>query len=272
MIIFLLMNFTVRNLFEAPVVSVFVFGLAFIYVLVGAEDTSREMITAAMISDGKHILNPVSRYGRYVSNFTSSLFQNVDGSIIFHHITIRESLNCSTIEMIGKNVIVDNFSVPNSAHIDAWKNFYASHKGFPSHKLLVFQHDACIGRHNAANIILDHTKLMTEDIMYFGYCFKSYGIPKFLKRRKFLRYHPRVTGLAPHCLHAYGITIAGAIKLLNSVKDCGPPLDTQIAELANKGLLSFKFANISYAPEFTKAVFADHGVHLKVSIAVFINI
>ena len=222
-----------------------------------------DAVTAVMISDGKS-QNPVSRYQRYVSNFTSSLFKNVDESIIFKHIAIRESSNCSIGSIMGKDSVLDKFAVPNSAHTDAWNYFYELNKGSPSHILLVFQHDVCIGRSNAAALILEHTKVMKEDIMFFGYCFKSYGIPKFLKRRKFLRYHPRVTGLAPHCLHAYGLTMAGVTKLLNYVQECGPPLDTQIAELANKGLISFKFSNISYAPDFTKTIFAEHGVHLKV--------
>lgn len=249
-------------------ILVFLVSSLLLLTAIGAEDIHNgNAITAVMISDEKQSQTS-TRYQRYISNFTS-LFTKLDERIIFKHIAVRESSNCSIGGLIGKDLVLDKFAVPNSAHIDAWKFFYAFHKGSPSHILLVFQHDACIGRSNAAALILEHTKIMTEDIMFFGYCFKSYGIPKFLKRRKFLRYHPRVTGLAPHCLHAYGLTMTGVTKLLNHVQECGPPLDTQIAALANKGLISFKFSNISYAPEYTKTVFAEHGVHFKVETIFF---
>ena len=107
--------------------------------------------------------------------------------------------------------------------------------------------------------------------MYFGFCFKSFGIPKFLKRKRFIKYHPKATGLAPHCLHAYAVTVAGASKLLELVKECGPPADHQIAEFANKGLITYKYSNISYSPDFTTKEFAKHGIHLKVLLHVILN-
>ena len=188
-------------------------------------------------------------------------------SVSFQEMYIKEVSKCPKRSPV-KDELSDNYTVPNIAHIEAWQQFYSSQKDCPRSTLLVFQHDACIGVSDAGEIVSQHLSTMTEDIMYFGFCFKSFGIPKFLKRKRFIKYHPKATGLAPHCLHAYAVTVAGASKLLELVKECGPPADHQIAEFANKGLITYKYSNMSYSLDFTTKEFAKHGIHLKVLLHV----
>ena len=100
---------------------------------------------------------------------------------------------------------------------------------------------------------------------FFGYCFLSKGIPKWLKNKRFKLYHPRITGLAPHCLHAYGLSQKAVKKLLQTqtIDKCSSStLDKQIATLCNTGELSYSFNSTkAYDNSFLKNIFSVRGVH-----------
>ena len=111
-------------------------------------------------------------------------------------------------------------------------------------------------------MVLDYASQKPKaDIMYFGYCFESFGIPKFLIQRRFKNYHPKVTGLSPHCLHAYAVTSAAAAKLIQNVNECEAPIDKQVAVLASKNVITFNISDLSADTEFAKSQFAQYGVH-----------
>lgn len=206
---------------------------------------------------------PLQRLNAYAFNFTARTFPGQPVHIL--NIPILTDNCTSRKDETSKKVDTDKYDVPTRSHLEAWRLFYLANSICPKNKLVVFQHDAALGRKDAGAVILQYLPSMTEDITYFGYCFKSYGIPKFLKRRKFIKFHPRVTGLAPHCLHAYAVSVDGARRLLEQVDPCGPPADVQVAALANKGFVSFKFSNASYDHAFTAREFAAHGLHWKVT-------
>lgn len=103
-------------------ITAFLVSSLLLLAAIGAEDIHNgNSIVAVMISDEKQSQTS-SRYQRYISNFTS-LFKNLDESITFKRIAVRESSNCSIGRLIGKDLVLDKFAVPNSAHIDAWKFF-----------------------------------------------------------------------------------------------------------------------------------------------------
>jgi len=206
----------------------------------------------------------ISRLDLFRTTFSSRIFANVSiPKLEVELFPFEISQNCQLNSKVEKEFYLDIYFVPNVAHYKVWEQFNRTHVNCAD-KLIVFQHDAAIGHSNAGSIVVEHVKSMREDIMFFGFCFKSFGIPKFLKRRRFIKYHPKATGLAPHCLHAYALTVNGAEKLTRLLNVCGPAADVQIAELANKGLLTYKYSNISYDPEFIKLEFATYGVHWKV--------
>lgn len=126
----------------------------------------------------------------------------------------------------------------------------------------MFQYDAINVRPDSWALILEYaSRKLKADIMYFGYCFESFGIPKFLIQRRFKKYHPKVTGLPPHCLHAYAVTSATAATLIQTVHECEAPIDKQVAMLASKNVITFNFSDLSADTEFTKTQFAKYGVH-----------
>jgi hypothetical protein len=158
----------------------------------------------------------------------------------------------------------------NFAHHRVWKNFFGRRHVGCNDIAVIFQYDAVIGRDNAGTIIIDYIKeqtaaAMLADISYLGFCFRSIGIPKFLKNKRFNNFHPKKTGLAPHCLHAYAITIEGAKKMLATTDVCGSSMDSQVAILANEKKLTFTFFNETnrYDWDFHVKQFAKYGVHWK---------
>jgi hypothetical protein len=150
--------------------------------------------------------------------------------------------------------------VSTKSHLNVWIDFANTHSGCRD-KLIVFQYDAALGRADAGSIVAQYVRnKMTEDFTYLGYCFHSFGIPKFLKKKRYNKYHPKVTGAVPHCLYAYAVSLPAVKRLLRLVQPCGDPLDVQIAKLVSAGKLSYKYLNDTYDPAFVLSEFAAHGV------------
>lgn len=220
-----------------------------LFFVINSEESQCRKLSAVLLTNRTLFAPESTKYRRQqslIGNFTRDLFK--DHQIPFEVISLKEKSRCQTS-------IDPNIDIPNAAHTTVWGLWSQKHK-LCNDILFVFQGDAVIGSPIAGNIMIEYAAKMIEDIMFFGYCFESFGIPKFLTRKRYNKYHPRVTGLAPHCLHAYAVTVAGASKLSTMVDSCGVSADQQIAALARKSLVTFNYMNTSFDSEFLKLEFA----------------
>lgn len=205
------------------------------------------------------------------TNHTANLFSNLsktEQSIVkpFEIWPLIDAPACNKFgkptKQLSRDPEVKTKLVSDKSHWAVWEGFNNRTNPGCRDILVVFQYNSIPSHPDAGRLVIQHAQTMKEDIMYFGYCFKSSGIPKFLKGRRFRKFHPKVTGLAPHCLHAYAVTNQGVLKILSNVEPCGSTVDNQIANLANEGIITFKFINITYDTDEFKSQCAKYGVHL----------
>ena len=99
---------------------------------------SNSFISVIIISDKDAVPRFQPRYKNYVANFTNSMVANMKTkSVSFQEMYIKEDNKCPKRSPV-KDELSDNYTVPNIAHIEAWKQFYSSQKDCPRNTLLVF--------------------------------------------------------------------------------------------------------------------------------------
>ena len=244
------------------------FNLQLLFLLVSAVAVTEDCldkhtkISAALITP----TNPHKRVKVHLEHLTKDLFikESTEIKIPFEFWDIPEN-DCGKAKRITRKE-GEKATVPNQVHLDLWTTFYRQHNNDCNKNdvKIIFQYDVLIGHPKAGSIIMK-TMLATNltDITYFGYCFHSVGIPKFLKKKRHRNFHPTATGKAPSCLHAYAITASGAQKLMSHLDPCDAPFDEQIAKLADSGIIKYKIINIAWDSEFTQLETAKYGFHWR---------
>jgi hypothetical protein len=116
--------------------------------------------------------------------------------------------------------------------------------------LVVFEYDAFIGIENAGKYVIEfiEKRNATTDILYFGYCFQKQHD------------HPRISHLAPYCLHAYALTLHGARKLIEYVDACSIFADAAVALLINRNRIIAEYMTLSWNPSYLTRRFNDEGI------------
>jgi hypothetical protein len=218
------------------------------------------VVKASMVYDPTALRN--ERFKWLMANFTEALFVNATRTGPYK---VDFTIDNGNAEIMCGGLAATSEQLLNHAHHHVWKRFVEDKSAGCLDSHLIFQHDAVLGREDAGDILLQHvSKGMPEDIMFFGFCFKSIGIPKFLKQRRYNKYHPRVTGLVPHCLHAYAVSMHGAQVLAKEIDPCGKSVDLQIAELTDvKKVLTFNYSNTTFDHFYMHRQFDVYGMHMK---------
>jgi len=139
-------------------------------------------------------------------------------------------------------------------HKEVWDQFYRNRRpcGLRNNDtLLVFEYDAFLGMHNAGALAIESIQKMTSDFHFLGFCYQRPHL------------HPRVSGKAPYCLHAYAVTLEGARKLLDLVDSCSIFADAQVAILADSKNITWSFETNTYDKKFVDDYFYENGVHMS---------
>ena len=184
----------------------------------------------------------------YVQSFAKTAIQgyeNVDEMKIWPPIYTHDCFVNETIHSKGRG--------SNLVHREIWDYFYRHRRpcGLEhDDAIIIFEYDAFYGPKSAASVIIDAVIHMNTDLLYLGYCYQS-------------RHHPRSTGLAPYCLHAYVLTLQGAKKLVELLDVCGLFADVQLSVFANKGLISWSYLNTSYDANYVDHLFNSQGIQMS---------
>ena len=213
----------------------------------------KQKITAALLLHGQQQGSKDSshkRIHRYMGNFFRNIFKNNSNGIEFVTFPAVFSQACGE----DRSLSFDKGHGSNMAHKEVWDQFYRNRRpcGLRNNDtLVVFEYDAFLGMDDAGALAIESVEKMASDIHFLGFCYQKPNL------------HPRVSGKAPYCLHAYAVTLEGARKLLDLVDSCSFFADAQVAILADSKNISWSYETSSYDKQFVNDFFYDNGIHLS---------
>lgn len=198
--------------------------------------------------------SPSRRTQAYVESFLVVLFTKYESAVEIKMMPPHYTESCEgSLQPYQDSVAWDKGRGSNIAHISTWQNFVQARKNCSGNadKMIVFEYDAFVGLPDAGELAITVVNNMTTDLHYLGYCFHKPAN------------HPRISGEAPYCLHAYAITIRGAKILLDLVDPCGPYADVQLSRLADAGLIDWSYEKRPYDPSFVTRYFVEEGITMS---------
>ena len=191
----------------------------------------------------------------YVESFLSVLFTKHESAVEIRLMPPHYTESCEGSFQPPDTVTWDKGRGSNTAHISTWEIFLQARKNCAAtedgNKMIVFEYDAFVGLPNAGELAIAVVRNMTTDLHYLGYCFHKPAN------------HPRISKVAPYCLHAYAVTVTGAKILLDLVDPCGPFADVQLSRLADAGLIDWSYETQSYNATFVAQYFIDEGITMS---------
>ena len=110
------------------------------------------------------------------------------------------------------------------AHYRIWQEFYRRHRdNDPESRILILEADIRCSREFCGDIAIEHINRTDKDVLFIGWC----------------RVRNNDTSAPPVCAHAYSISVKGAKVLLGNVFPCISPVDGQISNLCQEGMMTW---------------------------------
>ena len=121
------------------------------------------------------------------------------------------------------------------AHLRVWQEFYRRHRdGDHRRRILIFEADIHCAFEFCGDLALEHIDRSDRDVLYVGWC------------RIIDPSHP------PYCAHAYSISVRAAKILIDNVFPCLSPVDTQLSNLGDSGILTWAAVEVDTREDMVK--------------------